>query len=320
MAVEYLPGLGQQVGLGERLFHEGHARVEPALGGQDRPGVAGHEDHFDLRLDQPHFFRDLLAEHVRHDHVGDQQVNLARVGTGHAKGIQAVRCGDHLVAVTGEDPPGHLAQRFLVLNDQDSLPLGCPLVGHGLYDLDGCLRGNRQRDGEGRAVAGFGVDPDVPAGLGDDPVDDGQAEPGSAVLLSGEERLEYVLGNLGGHSGAGVADPQPHVAALSRPGAPGDGVGVHGYVAGVDGQRAASGHGVAGVDREVHQHLVQLAGVGQDRPQVTGERGDQLDVLADGPAQHFLDRCDDAVEVENPRPDHVAAGEDEQLVGKPGRP
>ena len=100
---------------------------------------------------------------------------------------------------------------------------------------------------------------------------------------------------------------------------PGDGVGVHGDVAGVDGQRAASGHGVAGVDREVHQHLVQLARVGQDRPQVTGERGDQLDVLADGPAQHFLDCCDDAVQVENLWPDHVAPGEDEQLVGKPGR-
>ena len=89
---------------------------------------------------------------------------------------------------------------------------------------------------------------------------------------------------------------------------------------GVDGQRAARGHGVAGVDREVHQHLLQLARIGQDRPQVTGQRGDQLDVLANGPAQHFLHRGDDGVEVEDLRPDHVAPGEDEQLVGKPGRP
>ena len=32
VAVEYLPGHGQQVGFGERLLHQGHVRVEPALG------------------------------------------------------------------------------------------------------------------------------------------------------------------------------------------------------------------------------------------------------------------------------------------------
>ena len=40
----------------------------------------------------------------------------------------------------------------------------------------------------------LGVDPDVPVGLGHDPVDGGQAEPGSGALsLGGVERLEYVL-------------------------------------------------------------------------------------------------------------------------------
>src|ERR1700722_2079454 len=129
-----------------------------------------------------------------------------------------------------------------------------------------------------------------------------------------------MLRDIGRYSGAGVADPQPHVPALPRPGSTGDGVGVHRYVAGIDGQHPASGHGVTGVDREIHQHLLQLARVGQHRPQVTGERGDQLDVLAEGPAQHFLDRGDDGVEVKDLRPDHVAAGEDEQLVGEPGCP
>ena len=101
---------------------------------------------------------------------------------------------------------------------------------------------------------------------------------------------------------------------------PRDGLGVHSDVAGVDGQRAAAGHGVAGVDREIHQHLLQLARVGQDRLQVTGERGDQLDVLAEGPAQHFLHRGDDGVEVEDLGPHHLPAGEGEQLAGEAGRP
>jgi hypothetical protein len=37
-------------------------------------------------------------------------------------------------------------------------------------------------------------------------------------------------------------------------------------------------------------------------------------------AQRLLHLGDDGVEVEHLRPDHVAAGEDQQLVGKPGRP
>ena len=43
-------------------------------------------------------------------------------------------------------------------------------------------------------------------------------------------------------------------------------------------------------------------------------------MLANGAAQQFLHLGDDGVEVEDLRPDHVAPGEDEQLMGKPGRP
>jgi len=39
----------------------------------------------------------------------------------------------------------------------------------------------------------------------------------------------------------------------------------------IDAMRAAAArHGVAGVDRQVHQQLFQLARVGQDRPQILG--------------------------------------------------
>ena len=71
------------------------------------------------------------------------------------------------------------------------------------------------------------------------------------------------------HAGAGVADPQADVAARA---AGGSGTAVLGRriidVGGVDGQRAAVGHRVAGVDGEVDQDLLELAGVGEHRPQV----------------------------------------------------
>ena len=141
-----------------------------------------------------YLLRDFLAEHVRHDDVGDEQVDLALVAAGDVEGFRAVGRGDHLVAVAGEDPLGDLAQGFLVLDDQDGLSPGRALVGRGL---------GRQRTAASVVTgsvmlkvvpaAGFGVDPDVAVGLGEDPVDGGQAEPGSAAVgLGGEERLERV--------------------------------------------------------------------------------------------------------------------------------
>lgn len=124
-----------------------------------------------------------------------------------------------------------------------------------------------------------------------------------------------MLGHVGGHSAAAIAHPQPHVPALLRPRSPGDGIGVHGDVTGVDDQGAAARHSVAGVDREIHEHLLHLAGIRQHWPQAIGQRGDQLDMLANGPAQYFLHRSDDGAEVNDLRPDHVAPGEDEQLAG-----
>ena len=43
-------------------------------------------------------------------------------------------------------------------------------------------------------------------------------------------------------------------------------------------------------------------------------------MLAEGPAQHFLDRGNDIVDIQDLRPYHFPAGEGEQLAGEPGRP
>ena len=76
-------------------------------------------------------------------------------------------------------------------------------------------------------------------------------------------------------------------------------------------QRAAAGHRVAGVDGEIDEDLFDLAGVGEDRPQVGGQVGAQHDVLTDGAVEQLLDVGDDVVEVQDPWLDHLAAGEGE---------
>ena len=62
--------------------------------------------------------------------------------------------------------------------------------------------------------ARLAVGEDVAAGLLDDAVDGGEAEPGAAAdLLGGEERLEDLLHHLGRHAGAGVAHLDQHIFA-----------------------------------------------------------------------------------------------------------
>ena len=87
------------------------------------------------------------------------------------------------------------------------------MVGVGLFDRGRGLISDRQHDGERRPGARFRLDRDGAVVLGDDAVDGGQAEPGAAVAFGGEERFEDMGDDLGGHSRAGVADPQPQLAA-----------------------------------------------------------------------------------------------------------
>jgi len=72
-------------------------------------------------------------------------------------------------------------------------------------------------------------------------------------------------------------------------------------------------------DREVDQHLLELAVVGHDRPQVGGQRGLELHVLAKRPAQKLLHLQHHAGEVEHARAHGLAPREREQLVREPRR-
>jgi hypothetical protein len=131
---------------------------------------------------------------VRQDDIGDHQVDLTLAIAGNLDSFQAICGGDHLVAVTDEDPFGYLEHGIFVLDDQDGLSLRRVAIGRRLQEGDGRLGGDRQHDAEGGAGAGLGVDLHVALVLGKDSVSGGQAEPGScAFFLGREERLGYVL-------------------------------------------------------------------------------------------------------------------------------
>ena len=70
-------------------------------------------------------------------------------------------------------------------------------------------------------------------------------------------------------------------------------------VGGLDRQVAAVGHGIAGIDRQVHDDLLDLAGIGLDRADGPRRNHDQVDVFADQAGQHFQVFGDHVVEVEH---------------------
>ena len=107
-------------------------------------------------------------------------------------------------------------------------------------------------------------DVDVPRVLFDNGVDGGEAEAG-AGLLGREIRVEDPRHMVGLDAFAGVADRDLNVIARreARHGVVGQRV-----VARRDAQRAATGHGLDGVDHDVLHHAADLALVGVGRPEV----------------------------------------------------
>src|SRR5205085_8380011 len=124
--------------------------------------------------------------------------------------------------------------------------------------------------------------PDEAARLLDDAIDGRKTEARAfAQLFGGEERLEDARLRLRVHAAARVADDEGDERAgrddLTSRGIP----FVEIDVLCLDGETAAARHSVARVGREVHDHLLDLSGIGFDLPKLRLKHGAQLYVLAD---------------------------------------
>ncbi len=63
---------------------------------------------------------------------------------------------------------------------------------------------------------------------------------------------------------------------------------VKGDVAGADVQNSALGHGITGIDDQVHQHLLDLARIGFQRPETGVEAGHRGGTSAGGVDERHL--------------------------------
>ena len=94
---------------------------------------------------------------------------------------------------------------------------------------------------------------------------------------------------------------------------------VHIDVARLNDQAAAVRHRVAGVDGTVHQHLLELTGVANDRPQGGVQPRVDRDVFADGAREHTKDVGHHLVEIEGGGMQHLLPAEGQQLPREPCR-
>jgi hypothetical protein len=189
--------------------------------------------------------------------------------------------------------------------------------------VGGCLCIDRRLRQDAREVhrergtrAGRALDVDLAAGLLDDPVHRREAEPRAAgILLRGVEGLERVSEDLLRHADARVPDGDRREPARRYH----QGVSrrrIEVDRARFEGDRPAARHGVAGVQHEIEDHLIELAAIRLDPAGVLAELQHQLQVGAQHVLEQRMRLTKGVVHVEHDRLHELAPAECEQLCGQ----
>ena len=134
-----------------------------------------------------------------------------------------------------------------------------------------------------------------------------------ASILGGEERFKDARKVFGGNAEAGVADGQAHERA--SPGAVE--LRADRFIkvssGSLNDEPAAFGHGVAGIHREIQQHLIQHAGVGMDAHRLQGKSELHLDIGTQNAAQHVGHPGDGLVQIQIAQLQNFLPAEQQQL-------
>ena len=153
------------------------------------------------------------------------------------------------------------------------------------------------------------------AGLLHEAVHHAQPEPAAgAWALGGEERLEYPLPDLGRHAGPGIRDGQGDIGARLQFGR----LTFHRHQPGVDDEMAALGHGVARVDRQVQQGVLDLTRIGHHHRDARSQPRLDADLLAQAAAQQVDHAVDQGVQVDRLGVQGLPPPEGEQAAGELG--
>src|ERR1700684_12595 len=206
---------------------------------------------------------DFGARHLGHYDVHQEQRNFVRTLAEFADGFVAIMHKNKAVAEGAENLFGHVAHAVVIFGDQDKFVAAARRGVVRSARRVGLTFTDRQMDVEGGARADFAVKLDEAAVLLHDAEDGVEAEASSlSNFLGGEKRLEDALHCGGVHACACVGDGELHPTTGTSVGVTAAIFFVEIEIARLDQEPGARGHGVARVEAEIHQHLLDLGRIG----------------------------------------------------------
>ena len=124
----------------------------------------------------------------------------------------------------------------------------------------------------------------------------------------------------GVHPHARIGDGQQDVIAGRHGRVPVGLFLLHPHIARFDHQLAAVGHGVACVDREIQDDLLDLSLIAPDSMQLRVQFGLQFNILADQAEEHLGHIGNDAINIERLGVEHLLPAKRQELAGEGAGP
>src|SRR5438477_12476806 len=240
-----------------------------------------------------HFF----AAHDRHHDICQHEVNSSILLTRCAQPVLAVERLENSVAFFAQGESSKFADSRGVLNQKHRFAASGH-VGGGDMSARGFNFQLHQGEinPESRALSDFTTDGDMATVLLDDSEAGRETQARSfARRFGGKKWFKEVRFDLVAHADAGIGNRQHNVIARAQLWKTPQVVLVQHGIGSHNGEFSAIRHGIPGVDREVHNNLLDLARVGFDMPCSRIKFRVKLDVFTDQPAQHFFHLSNDVI-------------------------
>ena len=84
-------------------------------------GVTAHEQNLETRALLAQAVRQIAAAHVRHDHIGGQEIDVRRAIVNQAKRFGSIAGGHHGEPVVAKTASQEMSNRLLVLDEENRL-------------------------------------------------------------------------------------------------------------------------------------------------------------------------------------------------------
>src|SRR5580693_768853 len=239
------------------------------------------------------------------------------------QGCLAVVGLEHFVSLRLQGFTDQLAHRFFVLDQQHGFRAAVlrQRSSQRTHGFQGIFN-PRQIDPEGRALPRFALNQDIAATLLDDAVHGRKSQSSTfSFLLGGEKWLEDAQLGFFVHALAGISYREHDVKTRVNVGVFAANVlMVQSGVGALNSDFSTIRHGVFGIDHQIHEDLLDLAGIGAGSAEIGCELRLQLDVLSDQRTQQALYLLHDEVQVYNLQFQQLLPAERQELASQGGGP